>query len=119
MTSITSKEYQIFYIICTIPVIPLCVVILIMPYCRCKFMYWCKTCHFTDVDIFNHKLCDVILQVPRSRITIEQPADIENFDNLTIIIIHIFIYTCHNCIEQYIPINNMIQSIIIHVMLNI
>ena len=30
------------------------------------------------VDIFKHKLCDAIKQVPQSRITVEQQADIEN-----------------------------------------
>ena len=32
---------------------------------------------------------------------------------------NIFIHTCYNCIEQYIPINNNILRIIKHVMLNI
>ena len=32
---------------------------------------------------------------------------------------NIFIHTCYNCIEQYIPINNDILRIIKHVMLNI
>ena len=30
------------------------------------------------VDIFKQKLCDVIKQVPQTRITLEQQADIEN-----------------------------------------
>ena len=30
------------------------------------------------VDNFEHKLCDAIKQVPQSRITVEQQADIEN-----------------------------------------
>ena len=28
-------------------------------------------------------------------------------------------HTCYNCIEQYIPINNIIQILIMHVMLTI
>ena len=36
-----------------------------------------------------------------------------------IYIYNIFIHTCYNCIEQYIPINNNILRIIKHVMLNI
>ena len=32
---------------------------------------------------------------------------------------NIFIHTCYNCIEQFIPINNNILRIIKHVMLNI
>ena len=32
---------------------------------------------------------------------------------------NIFIHTCYNCIEQYIPINNNILRIIKHLMLNI
>ena len=32
---------------------------------------------------------------------------------------NIFIHTCNNCSEQYIPINNMTRRNIIHVMLNI
>ena len=32
---------------------------------------------------------------------------------------NIFIHTCYNCIEQYIPINNNILRITKHVMLNI
>ena len=32
---------------------------------------------------------------------------------------NIFIHTCYNCIEQYIPINNNILRIIKHVMLKI
>ena len=35
-----------------------------------------------DVDIFKHKLCDAIQQVPQGRITVEQRADIENLRNL-------------------------------------
>ena len=37
------------------------------------------------------------------------------FQNLN----NIFIHTCYNCFEQYIPINNNILRIIKHVMLNI
>ena len=32
---------------------------------------------------------------------------------------NIFIHTCYYCIEQYIPINNNIQRIIKHVMMNL
>ena len=41
-------------------------------------------------------------------------ADVYNNNNN-----NIFIHTCYNCIEQYIPINNNILRIIKHVMLNI
>ena len=34
------------------------------------------------VDIFKHKLCDAIQQVPLRKITVEQQADIENLRNL-------------------------------------
>ena len=34
------------------------------------------------VDIFKHKLCEAIQQVPLSKITVEQQADIENLRNL-------------------------------------
>ena len=34
------------------------------------------------VDIFKHKLCDAIQQVPLNRITVEQQAHIENLRNL-------------------------------------
>ena len=37
-----------------------------------------------------------------------------SFNNNTILI-----QTCYNCIEQYTPINKMMQRIIIHVMLHI
>ena len=33
-------------------------------------------------DIFKHKLCDAIQQVPLSKITVEQQAKIENLRNL-------------------------------------
>ena len=34
------------------------------------------------VDIFKHTLCEAIQQVPLSKITVEQQADIENLRNL-------------------------------------
>ena len=37
------------------------------------------------VDIFKHTLCEAIQQVPLSKITVEQQADIENLRNLTFV----------------------------------
>ena len=34
------------------------------------------------VDIFKHKLCETIQQVPLSKITVEQQAEIENLKNV-------------------------------------
>ena len=35
-----------------------------------------------SVNIFKHKLCDAIQQLPLGRITVEQQADVENLRNL-------------------------------------
>ena len=62
------------------------------------------------VDIFKHKLCDAIKQVPQNRITVEQQADIENLHNL------MFVKSEQSFIEGFdnTEIDCMIQSITGH-----
>ena len=54
------------------------------------------------VDIFKHKSCDAIKQVPQSRITVEQQADIENLRNLmfmgseNFVCLHCILINCHH-----------------------
>ena len=60
-----------------------------------------------SVDILKHKLCDAIQQVPLSRITVEQQADIENLRNLMFVrseqsFIEGFDDTDIDCMIQYI-----------------
>ena len=59
------------------------------------------------VDIFKHKLCDAIQQVPLSRITVEQQAVIENLRNVMFVrseqsFIEGFDDTYIDCMIQYI-----------------
>ena len=59
------------------------------------------------VDIFKHKFCAAIHQVPLSRITVEQEADIENLRNLMFVrseqpFIESFDGTDIDCMIQYI-----------------
>ena len=59
------------------------------------------------VDTFKHKLCDAIKQVPQSKITVEQQADIENLRNLMFVrseqsFIEGFDNTEIDCMIQYI-----------------
>ena len=59
------------------------------------------------VDIFKHKLCDAIQQVPLNRTTVEQQADLENLRNLMFVrseqsFIGGFDDTDINCMIQYI-----------------
>ena len=59
------------------------------------------------VDIFKHKLCEAIQQVPLSRITVEQQADIENLRNLMFVrsgqsFIEGFDDTDNDCMIRYI-----------------
>ena len=60
-----------------------------------------------SVDIFKHKLCDAIMYVPQSKITVEQQADIENLRNLMFVrseqsSIEGFDNTDIDCMIQYI-----------------
>ena len=59
------------------------------------------------VDIFKHKLCEAIQQVPLSKITVEQQADIENLRNLMFVrskqsFVEGFDDTDIDCMIQYI-----------------
>ena len=54
------------------------------------------------VDIFKHSLCEAIQQVPLSKITVEQQADIENLRNLFLSFIEGFDDADIDCMIQYI-----------------
>ena len=69
--------------------------------CICAFL------RNLGVDIFKHNLCDAIQQVPLSKITVEQQADIENLRNLMFVrseqsFIEGFDDTHIDCMIQYI-----------------
>ena len=59
------------------------------------------------VDIFKHKLCEAIQQIPPSKITVERQADLENLRNLMFVrskqsFIEVFDDTDIDCMIQYI-----------------
>ena len=59
------------------------------------------------IDMFKHKLCEAIQQVPISKITVKQQADIENLRNLMYVrseqsFIEGFDDTDIDCMIQYI-----------------
>ena len=75
--------------------------------------------HTRDIDTYYDNICDTLVVVSRKHTpssTFKCSSDyiVPGFNNN-----NIFIHTCYNCIEQYIPINNNILRIIKHVMLNI